>query len=496
MIPLPDTSIHCPRSMKNIAWRNLPLCLCLLAATISPAFPVDPPNPPFTVGAATRDITPEKGVSINGSISKRGLVTGMNDPLFARALVIGDGKESIAIAIVDACLLGEPVFEIAHRQVTESTGIPLSHQVIAATHTHAGPRSLEISRRSEKDDRYHRSLARKIAEAIVEAHESAEPASVRFHALAFPELVANRRFRIEPGTAGPNPFGDTGETVASIFRATKKNKITGPAGPTDPAFRYLYAERPDGSPLAVLGNFSVHYCGGYSGGIVSADYFGAFCRHLEKRVAESSDAPFVALQSNGTSGDIGTLRTPPSLGKRKFRPYERGEAIGAMLADAVFEDLFRSQPVQGARVQATRAELDLGVRKPSPERLEWARGILAKKTEPSHPRTSAIYAEEAVNLAEYPDTVTLPVSVLDVGGLRIAASPCETFAETGLALQEARPDAPTFTIELANGYGGYLPTPEQHRFGGYETWPARSSYLEEQAEPAIRARLIELLQAQ
>ena len=33
-------------------------------------------------------------------------------------------------------------------------------------------------------------------------------------------------------------------------------------------------------------------------------------------------------------------------------------------------------------------------------------------------------------------------------------------------------------VSLANAYHGYLPTPEQHALGGYETWRARSSYLE------------------
>src|SRR5699024_11218734 len=37
---------------------------------------------------------------------------------------------------------------------------------------------------------------------------------------------------------------------------------------------------------------------------------------------------------------------------------------------------------------------------------------------------------------------------------------------------------PMFTIELANGYYGYLPTPAHHELGGYETWRARSSFLE------------------
>ena len=48
-------------------------------------------------------------------------------------------------------------------------------------------------------------------------------------------------------------------------------------------------------------------------------------------------------------------------------------------------------------------------------------------------------------------------------------------------------------MELANGGFGYLPTPEQHELGGYETWRARSSYLEVEAEAKIRGKIIELL---
>ena len=55
------------------------------------------------------------------------------------------------------------------------------------------------------------------------------------------------------------------------------------------------------------------------------------------------------------------------------------------------------------------------------------------------------------------------------------------------------PFKPTFTVELANGYNGYLPTPEQHRLGGYETWRARSSYLEVEAAPKIFDTVMNLL---
>jgi hypothetical protein len=40
-------------------------------------------------------------------------------------------------------------------------------------------------------------------------------------------------------------------------------------------------------------------------------------------------------------------------------------------------------------------------------------------------------------------------------------------------------------IELANGGDGYIPPPEQHGLGGYNTWPARSAGLEVLAEPKI-----------
>ena len=57
-----------------------------------------------------------------------------------------------------------------------------------------------------------------------------------------------------------------------------------------------------------------------------------------------------------------------------------------------------------------------------------------------------------------------------IGELGIAAIPFEVFSEIGLELKARSPLKPSFTIELANGGYGYLPTPEQHKLGGYETW--------------------------
>ena len=81
-----------------------------------------------------------------------------------------------------------------------------------------------------------------------------------------------------------------------------------------------------------------------------------------------------------------------------------------------------------------------------------------------------------------------------IGDLSVAAIPCEVFVEIGLELKKTTPFQQHFTISLANGYNGYLPTPEHHRMGGYETWRARSSYLEVDASTKILKTLNELIQ--
>ena len=88
-------------------------------------------------------------------------------------------------------------------------------------------------------------------------------------------------------------------------------------------------------------------------------------------------------------------------------------------------------------------------------------------------------------ISEYPARVPLILQALRIGDLAISAIPCEVFVEIGLEIKKKSPFATTFTTSLANGYNGYLPTPEHHRLGGYETWRARSSYLEIEASPKI-----------
>jgi len=88
--------------------------------------------------------------------------------------------------------------------------------------------------------------------------------------------------------------------------------------------------------------------------------------------------------------------------------------------------------------------------------------------------------------------VTVIVQALRIGDLAVCEFPFETFAEIGLDLKKRSPFPQTMVIGLANGRYGYLPTPEQHRLGGYESWLG-TNVVQEDASVILTRNLLEML---
>ena len=96
-----------------------------------------------------------------------------------------------------------------------------------------------------------------------------------------------------------------------------------------------------------------------------------------------------------------------------------------------------------------------------------------------------------MRLAEYPDTTTVPLQVLRIGDVCLGTMPFEVFCEIGLDFKSRCPIQPAFMVELAHGYFGYLPTPRQHRLGGYETWLG-TNRVEAKASDKLLEALLEM----
>ncbi|MEO0445815.1 MAG: hypothetical protein AAF191_07030, partial [Verrucomicrobiota bacterium] len=84
------------------------------------------------------------------------------------------------------------------------------------------------------------------------------------------------------------------------------------------------------------------------------------------------------------------------------------------------------------------------------------------------------------------------VQAIRLGDQAIVSLPFEVFVEIGLEIKEKSPFPHTMLIALANGGYGYLPTPEQHKLGGYETWIS-SARFETNASDQLTDELLEML---
>ena len=86
----------------------------------------------FRAGAATSNITPPLGELIVGGW-KPIPATHIHDELYARCLVLDDGKTKLAIVVCDNVGISTEVFESAKDQAQKATGLPRSHLLMAST---------------------------------------------------------------------------------------------------------------------------------------------------------------------------------------------------------------------------------------------------------------------------------------------------------------------------------------------------------------------------
>jgi hypothetical protein len=445
---------------------------------------------PLKAGAATSNITPPLGACNNGVIARGGQIRHIHDDLHARCLVLDNGRTRLAFAVCDARMIGRPIVDRAKELAGQATGLPPDQILISATHTHGAGGAIG-GKLGELDQWYQDSLARRISDGIARAVNNLAPARIGWATASRPHHVFNRRWYMKPGSIPPNPFGESTDRVLMNPPAGSRNLVE-PAGPVDPQLSILSVQHADGRPMALLANYGMHYVGGYVPGQISADYFALFADRVQQLLgADRLDPPFVGMMSNGASGDVNNIdaRHP----RPKQPPYACMREVAFDLAEEAARLCRRIKYLDRLPLAVKTDELKLGVRRPDEKRLQWARRALAAVKNPDRLSRSQVYAGEALELARFPATVPVKLQAIRIGDLGIVAIPCEVFAETGLAIKAQSPLDPTLVIELANGYNGYLPTSSQHELGGYETWPARSAYLEPQAESRIRATALRLL---
>jgi hypothetical protein len=444
-------------------------------------------------GAAQVDITPRLGSVINGGFlpfyAKR-----IHDPLYSKAVAFKSKSKLFVLVEVDVTAIHEDLMLTIKNLIEEETQIAPSQLMISATHSHSTGAALN-DLFTQADVAYREILPGKILLSVQQAVKNLRPAQVAWGKVDIPKHVSNRRWFMKEGFKMPNPSG--GEDKVRMNPDLGDPSILRPAGPTDPGVGYIAIKGLDEKWISVITNYSLHYVGDFADNTISADYFGEIGLQLKEKLHAGED--FVGIMTNGTSGDINSM----DFLKEKNYPTEefaKTKLIAGDITDAVVSSINNAVWDKKAILNYAYQKVALAVRKPTARELDTAkkRFVLSDYSNLSNVAWASkemfdIYAYEQVMLSYFPDTFYLPVQALQVGDGIIGSLPGEIFAETGLYLKKQVPCKNYFTVCLSNGFNGYIPPPNQFPLGGYETWRARSSCLEEGAIPKLASALLALV---
>ncbi len=470
------------------------IALLYLATALALPVRVGAEQPGFRAGTAAVDISPE----VFPIQLRSGASNYVHDPLHVRAVAFENGQGRAVIAVVDAIGVGREMTDEAKAAAAEKTGWKPEEMLVSATHTHSAPKGGDTS---PGRIAYEKKRRDGLIEALTKAIESLQPAEVGFASDEEPGEVFNRRWYLKPGTMDRNPLGDFDQVRTNPPR----QHLLKPAGPTDPEICVVSVRTRRGRPLGLIANYALHYVGGIPKvveengkevGMASADYFGEFARIAPYRVGGSKPPhEFVAMMTNGASGDINNIDFDGTRPPRA--PFEQVRIVASKAADAAWRAVKKIETYDENPIVAVRQrEVTLKYRVPPPAEMEKATKLLElprKEREAIHQRsTSVANATVFYGGSENPGTEDVIVQAIRIGEQAIVSMPFEVLVEIGLEIKQKSPFARTFLIELANGGYGYLPPPNQHQLGGYETWVGTSRF-EEDASVKLTQNLLEML---
>ena len=396
-------------------------------------------------GASRRRVTPPLSVpyltsSGNGTNAP---FKSVHDDLFARALVLDDGHERIAVLAVDSIgydnsILGRgrDFTRELRRSIARRTGLKASAIMLAATHAHSAPETIGLTPFHEIPGvpEWLENHLQELVQTVADAWNSRAPVRVFAGVTNVEGIARYRRIVLKNGKLSVHGALPPAEQVAVPWRL-------------DEALSLLCFERENGAPCAVLMNYTAHPVIAMLLPHVSADYPGAAATLVEEKLPG-----VVCLFTNGAAGNINSVKVSTN--------FEDVAVLGDKVGNAALQrlgELRSGQPLPETKLEVRSEHFVLEPRACPP----LAQAL--KTASPLAPGKDGTITRLALKLAEGP--LRGELQAMRIGPVRWIALPGEPFVETGLALKQAGAD---FVVGYANGYLGYFPIRSAYDQGGYE----------------------------
>jgi neutral ceramidase len=411
------------------------------------------------VGVGHVDITPSSATPMEGYIERRGVSQGIHDRLFGNAVVLEDesGKK-VAVISVDLVGVGKWIVDFARKEIESKTGIPRENVMIAATHTHSGPRGIVEFFTGEdafSKGLFSHALSEKVGNGIVEA-------------------VAGANKKLKKAQIG------LGRGKVNGLCSNRRS----PDGPFDPELAVLKMNTAEsGQSIGCIVNYACHPTVlGPDNLLLSAD-FPAFVRDtIQTTFRKRHETEVEVLYLNGASGNVSTRFT------RRAATFAEAERIGRALGSEVLKVMKAVNKTNGeVEISTTSEVIKLPQRKlPSIDFVkndlkhgeEMLKQLRSRGASGGETRVVESLVEGAKGLLAAYDYASkfegrefeVEIQVFRLGEVvTLCAVPAELFVELGLEIKKDLKAMTPLIVGYANGFIGYVLTEEAYREGGYES---------------------------
>lgn len=430
----------------------------------------------------------------------------VNDPLYAKALVLKTGDTALTIVTVDVVAIGEygrvnnDFLPAVRDRLEAELGIQPQNVLVNASHCHG---------------RVCEDVADRTFQAVKDALKKMVPVKIGVGAGRENRIMENRRFTLVDGA----------QVDSRRAYSLPPDEALASVGPVDAEIGVLRLDKTDGRTLAVVYNFACHPIQGVPSEGNTADIVG----FASKVIEENMDDGTMALFLQGCAGDIN-----PAFYKDVAHPHD-AEPLGNLLGLSTLRALKKIETrtderltVVNRTIELPRADFAQRIERMEAEREEllgqlrgttinlktflplmvrynlsddfpshYAHRYLhekmlgqenLKKLDAQNRGNIQNYIDniytmenltrvqknlrllrlhQAANTAAPKDTVDIEVLGIRIGDFVLVTFPGELTVQIGLGIKEASPHDRTFIAGYTNGYIYYAPTAEQLRNSGH-----------------------------
>ncbi|MEA4995608.1 MAG: neutral/alkaline non-lysosomal ceramidase N-terminal domain-containing protein [Petrimonas sp.] len=429
-------------------------------------------------GAATVNITPQESHFLFGYPFVDRMSTGTHDDLLSSALYLTDGKNQVLFISNDVIYVSKASTARIREGISKETGIQASNILVAATHTHSAPVTVDVVISANDpivpkvDRNYLKFMEENTVKAACQAVENATLAEIA--------VVVGDATGV--GTNRHNPEWAKDTDVPAVFVKNKYND------------EFISCMLICNMHPTILHENSTLY---------SSD-FPHFVRKTLQEVVLGNDRPVIYF--TGTAGN----QSPRHV--TKSNTFEEAKRIGQIVADSISSKLTETVTFS-SHIPVSAAQKFVDLPKRAFPSIEWAvehRDKTKKRFEelkknseiPQEVRTAEVNwfgSEELLYLSKlaqdnklekaYQSSLPAEIQIIKVGEWKFVAWPGEVFVEYGIELKNHAKEIALITY--ANGeLQGYLVTQEAQDGGYYE---AGNSFFDYKAGKLMLAETIKEL---